>query len=219
MATFRRLARFTGGAAQPGCAPRARARSRARQLSTLVLGLSLFGVLPGSAMAISLRELEATPKLTPKKFAAYFETFRFELFHHVQSPDEFLRNRRGDCDDYAVLADHVLPERGYETRLIHVRLAGMVAHAVCYVTEDRAYLDYNNRAVFFRTTKAKPALRDIADKVAASLNANWTSASEFVYSYETDRKIITATVVRTADPAKDPPPKKAPAPKSSLLVE
>ncbi len=221
MVRIRRLFRSPGSAALPGCAPFPHARESGRQLvRPLVAAIVLAtGALPGSAMAISLRELEAVPELTPKKFATYFETFRYELYHEVQPPDQFLLNRRGDCDDYAVLADHVLPDRGYETRLIHVRLAGMVAHAVCYVTEDKAYLDYNNRAVFFRLTKAKPSLRAIAEKVADSLNANWTSASEFVYSYKTDRKIITATVVQTADPADDPPPQKAHPPRSSLLVE
>jgi hypothetical protein len=169
--------------------------------------------------AISLDELERVPKLTPKKFASYFETFHYRLYHDVQPANQFLLNRRGDCDDYAVLADHVLPTHGYETRLVHVRLAGMVAHAVCYVTEQNAYLDYNNRAVFFRLTKSKPSLRSIADKVASSLNANWTSASEFIYTYESGRKIITATVVRTDDPDKDPPPRKAAPPKRSLLVD
>lgn len=215
----RRFLRQLGSAAPEGCG--ATACPPTRQIGRPLLAAAAFivGVLPGSAMAISLHELEATPALTPKKFASYFETFHYELFHEVQPPDQFLRNRRGDCDDYAILANHILPENGYETRLIHIRLAGMVAHAVCYVTEDSAYLDYNNRAVFFRLTKAKPSLRAIADKVADSLNANWTSASEFVYTYDNDRKTITATVVRTADPANDPPPRKAHPPRNSLLVE
>src|SRR5690606_14123586 len=163
-------------------------------------------------------ELEQVPDLTPKKFASFFETFYYRLHREVQPADTFLKNRSGDCDDYAVLADYVLSQRGYETRLVHVRLAGMVDHAVCYITEQGAYLDYNNRAVFFRLTRSRPDLRTIATKVAASLDANWTSASEFVYSYVTDRKTTTATVVRTADPADDPPPGKAPAPDKSLLV-
>ena len=169
--------------------------------------------------AVSLSELEAHPTLNPKKFAAYFETFRYRLHRYVQPADEFMAKRVGDCDDYAVLADHVLPKKGFETRLIHVRLAGMVAHAVCYVSENKAYLDYNNRDVFFTLTKAKPSLRHIANKVARSLDANWTSASEFVYSYETDRKLVTATVVRTNDPKDDPPPRKAAIPRSRLIVD
>ncbi|MCC5021510.1 MAG: hypothetical protein J6386_01230 [Candidatus Synoicihabitans palmerolidicus] len=177
----------------------------------LLWGLVLVALAVPSR-AIPLSELDNTPKLTPKKFASYFETFRYRLHREVQPANRFLLSRSGDCDDYAVLADHVLPSRGYETRLVHVRLAGMVDHAVCYVTEQKAYLDYNNRAVFFNLTRAKPSLRAIAEKVANSLNANWTSASKFLYTHESDRKTITTTVVRTADPAKDPSPRKAPAP-------
>ncbi len=166
-----------------------------------------------------LGEIKTTPNLSPKKFANFFENFAYELHDEVQPAFKFLARERGDCDDYAVLADHVLPDFGYETRLVHVRLAGRIAHAVCFVTEDRIYLDYNNRQVFFTTTRSSPALRAIAEKVARSLDANWTSASEFVFSYETDQKRITATVVRTADPNQDPPPRKAPPPNSGFLVD
>lgn len=177
--------------------------------------------LSSPARAQSLSELENTSNLNPKKFIRLFGEFDYQLHYEVQPPNQFLSNRSGDCDDFAIMADHILPLDGYETRLVHVRLAGMVAHAVCYVTEDRVYLDYNNRGFLFPLAKSKPALRTIADKVAESLNANWTSASEFIYTYESKRKIITATVVRTQDPRQDPPPRKATAPqkKSSLLVQ
>lgn len=157
--------------------------------------------------------------MNPKKFANKFEDFRFELHKEVQPAERFLQRRAGDCDDYAVLADFVLPARGYETRLIHIRLAGMIAHAVCYVTEDKVYLDYNKRNVFFTLTKSDPSLRAIASKVADSLGTNWTSVSEFVYSYDHDYKTITATVVRTNDPALDPPPTKAPLPSNAFDVD
>lgn len=198
--------------------PTSRACRSLRAVRTVIWTAAAWLSVP-QLSAITLDELERVPDLNAKKFPGYFETFRFELHKEVQPPNQFLQNRAGDCDDYAVLADHLLPRRGFETRLVHVRLAGMVAHAVCYVTEDKAYLDYNNRAVFFRLTKAKPSLRAIAEKVADSLNANWTSASEFLYSYETDRKTITATVVRTDDPDRDPPAGKAPPPQNSLLVD
>lgn len=180
--------------------------------------VTLLGLFAAEASAVSLPELESHPKLTPKRFAAYFESFDYEVRREVQPAELFLARRKGDCDDYAVLADQVLRPHGYQTRLIHVRLAGMIAHAVCYVHEDKAYLDYNNRAVFFTLTRAKPSLRDIARKVADSLEANWTSASEFVYSPETNRKTIVATVVRTAPPDEDPPLGASPAP-SRIQVE
>jgi hypothetical protein len=178
----------------------------------------LVSFLP-SVHAVSLGELQHTKNLTPKKFANHFELFDYELSAAVQSAPQFLVRKRGDCDDYAVLADHVLPPHGYETRLVHIRLAGKIDHAVCFVTEDKAYLDYNNRAFFFTLTRSSPDLRTIAEKVANSLDANWTSASEFIFSYDTNHKIVTATVVRTADPKTDPPPRKAPVPHSGFQFD
>jgi hypothetical protein len=85
-----------------------------------------------------------------------------------------------------------------------VRLAGQIDHAVCYVNESRAYLDYNNRAVFFTLARSGESLRTIAGKVADSLEANWTSAYEFVYTG--GKKELVATVVKTAPPENDPVP-------------
>jgi len=183
---------------------------------SLILGLL---ALASPLSAVSLGELQHTRNLTPKKFANFFELFDFELHKEVQPAHEFLMRKRGDCDDYAVLADLILPAHGYETRLVHVRLAGQIAHAVCFITEDRVYLDFNNRNVFFSVARSSADLRTIADKVARSLDANWTSASEFVFSYESDHKVVTATVVRTADPSLDPPPRKASAPSSGFQVD
>jgi hypothetical protein len=172
--------------------------------------LSALTVFTGlSTSAVSLNQLRTDPDLNPKKFARHFQDFEYELRTEVQPIHKFLARRTGDCDDYACLADEILPEKGYETRLIHIRLASLTAHAVCYVSDDGAYLDYNNRAVFKNTVRAKPTIRHIATKVARSMGANWTTASEFVYSYEYGRKLVTATVVRTASPDLDPPPIKA----------
>ena len=162
--------------------------------------------MPGLLGAVTLEELLSQPKLTPKKFASYFGDFAYEFNGPIQSPSTFLARKKGDCDDYSVLADHVLSKHGYKTRLIHVRLTGRVAPAVCYVEESRAYLDFNNRNVFFTLTRSSPDLREIASKVAQSLEASWTTASEFTYAYATRRKTMIATVSQTggAAPATSP---------------
>lgn len=152
---------------------------------------------PAGFGAVTLQELTEARGLTAKKFASYFADFAYEFNGPIQPPQTFLTRERGDCDDYSVLADFVLKKHGFDTRLIHIRLAGRIAHAVCYVTENKAYLDYNNRNVFFTLTRSGPDIRDIATKVARSLEANWTSASEFSYSYETRRKTMIATVSQT----------------------
>ena len=173
-----------------------------RQRLLLAMGASL--LLVGHAPAVTLDELRNAPKLTPKRFANHFENFDFEAHDEVQLPEVFLHSRRGDCDDYAILADHILRPKGYTTQLIHIRLVGRAAHAVCYVSESKAYLDYNNRIYFSNLERSGRTLREIAEKVAASFNANWTTASEFTYSYEEDRKRMVWTVVKTDPPSQDP---------------
>ena len=173
-------------------------RWRAALCALILLGL--VGSPPLAAFTLS--ELVLDSKMTPKKFAGKFEDFEYEFSREIQPPSVFLSTKRGDCDDYATLADTVLRRKGFDTHLIQIRLAGQVDHAVCYVTQSTAYLDYNNRAVFLTLARSGASIREIATKVAASLNLNWTSAFEF--TYDGDKKEVIATVVKTEPPASDP---------------
>jgi hypothetical protein len=160
----------------------------------------------GRLDALLVSDLLADPKMTPSKFASYFIDFKFETHpFDVQEPDDFLARQGGDCIDYAVLADYVLKRDGYGTRLIRVEMLGKdMGHAVCYITQSRGYLDYNNRAYFFSLTHCGSSIREIATKVADSFDANWTFAQEFTYSYKTSVKHAFLTVVKTDPPSTDP---------------
>lgn len=155
--------------------------------------------------AASLPILENDPKMTPKRFANHFENFDYEFFSRVQRPEVFLSTRSGDCDDYALLADRILSKRNYTTRIVRVVLTGRrINHVVCYVEESKAYLDYNSRNYFLNLDRSGRTLREIAEKVAASFEASWSSASEFTYDYATDKKTIVYTVIKTDPPHLDP---------------
>ena len=154
--------------------------------------------------ALTLADLVNDAKLTPKRFAARFERFEYEFHPEVQPPDVFLSSERGDCDDYAILADHVLKKKNYTTRLVRVSLVGRVAHDVCYVVQSKAYLDYNNRKYASPLEGSGRRLRAIAAEVADSFEANWTTVSEYTYDYAVDKKQFVATVVKTDPPARDP---------------
>ncbi|MCB1104683.1 MAG: hypothetical protein H7A44_04660 [Opitutaceae bacterium] len=175
----------------------------ARKASALLFALGLAASL---ARGVTMEELLGDSKMTPKRFAAYFEDFRFQRdAFDVINPRQFLARKAGDCIDYAVLADHVLSHHGYKTRLVRVEMIGKnVGHAVCYVDDDRVYLDYNNRKYFFTLTKSGRRLRDIATKVADSLKANWTFAQEFTFDYDSYQKRAVYTVVKTDPPESDP---------------
>ena len=167
-----------------------------------VIGSMLFVRLE----ALSMEDLLNDPRMTPQRFANLFGDFKFVLQpFDVQNPEVFLATRTGDCIDYAVLADHVLKRKGYETRLIRIEMVGLnVGHAVCYVTQSRAYLDYNNRTYFINLQRCGATIREIATKVADSFEANWTFAMEFTYEYKEDVKHPVYTVVKTDPPATDP---------------
>lgn len=184
-------------------------RARWSTRATLWLCLVASGLAAPALDAVTMNELLDNPKLNAKKYASYFGDFAYEFSSEIQTGPVFLARQKGDCDDYAVLADFVLKKHGGKTRLIHVRLAGRVAHAICYVDDNNAYLDYNNRAVFFTLTKCAPDIREIANKVARSLEANWTTASEFTYSYVTQRKTMISTVSQTGGPAAPATPGKS----------
>jgi hypothetical protein len=152
-----------------------------------------------------LKELEGESTMTPASFAGLFGEFGYDYYPYVQSPDVFLHNRAGDCDDYAVLADYILGRRGFRTRLIRVELVGSrINHVVCYVTEKRAYLDYNNRKYFFTLAHSGQSIREIATKVADSFEKNWTTATEYTYSYAQPRPRAIHTIVKTDPPERDP---------------
>jgi len=156
--------------------------------------------------AFTLSDLLSDTKMNPDRFAGYFEDFDYDVHpFDVQDPDVFLATRRGDCIDYAVMADYVLKQDGYSTTLIRVEMVGKnMGHAVCYVRQSTAYLDYNNRKYLFKLRRSGQRLRQIANDVANSFDANWTFASEFTYTYKEDVKRAVMTVVKTDPPDTDP---------------
>ena len=105
---------------------------------------------------------------------------------------------------YAVLADQVLTAQNFDTRLIAVRCPGRSGYIVCYVTQETAYLDYNNVTYIVKLESSGPTIREVANKVATTLQQNWTSASEFTVA-DDGSKFLFATVVQTDDPLTDPP--------------
>jgi hypothetical protein len=153
----------------------------------------------------SLHDLERESPITPRQFGNLFGNFRYQYSPYVQPVEIFLSDRIGDCDDYALLADHILSRQGYRTRFVQVSMAGSdIAHAICYVAENKAYLDYNNRRYEMNLERSGATLREIAGKVADSFEKNWTSATEYTFSYETYRKTSRYTVVKTDPPDRDP---------------
>lgn len=181
--------------------------SRWRRALLVAVGLCLLCSSSSALKAtdqFTLQDLERTKALTPEQFADLFERFFYEFSPRVLPPEDFLFQRAGDCDDYAILGDHILRQKGYKTRLIQVRIAGSnVDHAVCFVTEKNVYLDYNNRRSRRKLVKSDPTVRDVAILVAESFKQNWTTAYEFTYTYAEPRKKTRWVIVKTDSPERD----------------
>jgi hypothetical protein len=150
------------------------------------------------AFGLNIEQIRKAPDLTPQTFAAFFSDFEFKFRRDVQSPEDFLATRSGDCDDFSTFAASVLRERGFTPRLITVRMPG-VTHVVCYIEETRSYLDYNNRSALDRTVSCGPEMESIAESVARSYQLKWSSASEFTYEQGTKRLVQTVLSPKKGD--------------------
>jgi hypothetical protein len=103
--------------------------------------------------------------------------------------------------DYIILAGSVLPGQGYAARLIVVNMPGLNDDA-CYVSQAGSFIHYNQTNAVLQLEGSGSTIRQIATTLAGSLNLDWTTASEFIYSNGVGQ--ILATVVE-ADPASSDP--------------
>ena len=75
-------------------------------------------------------------------------------------------------------------------------------------------------SVLITLARSGDSLREIATKVARSLEGNWTTVSSFTYSYATGQKQMLRTIAKTDPPELDDrPPPAAPGDRSRLLVQ
>ena len=95
--------------------------------------------------SLSLADLAFQLK-TPENIAHYlWRNFAFEydrrLFgreEYRQPAEEFMANSRGDCEDFANLAYHLLRLNGFEAFLMNIYGSGF-AHTVCVFKENGRY--------------------------------------------------------------------------------
>ena len=151
---------------------------------------------------LSLAKLQNDPQLTPATFPAFFSSFKYLPQEGSQPPEVFITSQAGNAADYAVLAGRVLKAKGFSTRLILIRLASQRTHTVCYLPQDKGYLEFKAVGPPGKPIPCGATIREIANQAAGALKAYWTSASEFTMDNEVKRML--ATVVRTDPPEKDP---------------
>ncbi len=138
------------------------------------IGLLLVFFLTADANAqlpdrsLSLADLAHQLK-TPENIAQYlWRNFVYEndrrLFgreDYRQSPEEFLSNKRGDCEDFANMAYQLLRLNGFEAFLMNI-YGDRFAHTVCIFKENGKY-----RAIDGSDLKQIPAkdLNELANQI------------------------------------------------------
>lgn len=122
-----------------------------------LVGLLSLGMVPASAPETgSSAGVPAVARLcpTPEALAAFMRremAFRedreiFGRSDYWQPPEEFLRRRQGDCEDYALLAQAVLERQGREAFVFSLYAPGY-AHTVCVFREGDRYHIFNQDKV------------------------------------------------------------------------
>ena len=112
---------------------------------------------------------------TPKTIAAFLHrefTFTrdealFGEVEHWQSPEEFLRRQRGDCEDFALLATALLRRAGYEAHVFSLIGEGGYAHTVCI------FKDADGRYNVINQDKIRYYRAASLEAIATQLYAGW----------------------------------------------
>lgn len=90
----------------------------------------------------SLSPALVTPELIAryiwKNFSVESDRRQFGENEHWQSPEELLRTRKGDCEDFALFAAEVLKANGISSFLVNI-YGRKFAHTICIFKENGKY--------------------------------------------------------------------------------
>ncbi|MBI3316522.1 MAG: transglutaminase-like cysteine peptidase [Candidatus Omnitrophica bacterium] len=162
-------------------------------VASLVLVNSLLMTAEANAQTLdrglTLRDL-SFELTTPQDIARYiWKNFLYEddqrLFgvrDRWQSPEELLKNKRGDCEDFALFAREVLRLQGYHTFLLNL-YGDRYAHTLCIYKENGKYRALDGTEVL---PYAEVHLNDLIQKI----HSPWKSGAIVTPSHENTRSKI-----------------------------
>jgi hypothetical protein len=120
------------------------------------LGFILVLVLVGISLAEDLRVPAAVN--SPRALSAWLAgNFRYELklTDAWQTPQETIALRKGDCDDFALLAQAVLKRAGIKSDVVILKFKGLsVMHALCIWKDSDGLYSFFSNFEMYRTGKA-----------------------------------------------------------------
>jgi len=93
---------------------------------------------------------------TPETLEIWLQDFTYQAEEgdYWKSPKETIRDKGGDCEDFAILVDHVLSDLGYRTFLLAIYFSdGNAGHAVAIVKIEGQYTLFSENEYFSRKYK------------------------------------------------------------------
>ena len=85
-----------------------------------------------------LQTPETITRFMWKYFRVESDQRQFGTEEYWQSPEELLRNRQGDCEDFAIFAHQILKSHGWNSFLMNI-YGGRFPHTVCVFKENGTY--------------------------------------------------------------------------------
>jgi hypothetical protein len=123
---------------------------------TVILGFIIAFLLLGLCFAQGLE----TPSTinSPENLAGWLaKNFRYELklTDAWQTPQETVSLKKGDCDDFALLAQAVLKKLGIKSDVVIIKFRGLnVLHAICIWKDKTGLYSFISNCKLTRTGKA-----------------------------------------------------------------
>lgn len=86
----------------------------------------------------SLQSPDAIAKFLWKNFRFEEDQVNFGKAEYWQSPEEFMNNKAGDCEDFAVMAKELLTSIGKKSFILNI-YGKKFAHTICVFVENGKY--------------------------------------------------------------------------------
>ena len=104
---------------------------------------------------------------------------------HWKYPKEMVKDKAGDCEDYALLSRHVLKELGYKAYLIGIYYNdGVSAHAITIIRhKDKTFSYFSNQEYISIRFKSVRELLYHESESYKGLNFEWESAKLMLSKY------------------------------------
>lgn len=151
-----------------------------------------------SQSPLSLQTLSA--ELTsPEKIARYLwrnfayekDQSQFGTEEYWQSADQFLSNRKGDCEDFAVLARELLKQSGHKAFIVNI-YGTRYAHTICVFIENGKYQAIDG-------SELKRINAGNLESLMSTINKDWKRAAIAEISGETNKSKIVKMIQNKND--------------------